>query len=64
MNQPEAWYIVKQPNEQCMIVTATELSSQPDDTAPAREQWGPYRSQAEAIARRVGLIRAGKCQPV
>jgi hypothetical protein len=28
------------------------------------ERWGPFDSQQEAIARRVGLIRAGKCQPV
>jgi hypothetical protein len=28
------------------------------------ERWGPFASQAEAIARRVGLIRAGKCQPL
>ncbi|MCY7273232.1 MAG: DDE transposase family protein, partial [Phormidesmis sp. CAN_BIN44] len=29
-----------------------------------REQWGPFESQGVAIARRVGLIRAGKCKPV
>ncbi|MDY7004776.1 MAG: DDE transposase family protein [Cyanobacteriota bacterium] len=27
------------------------------------ETWGPFNSVEEAIARRVGLIRAGKCQP-
>ena len=27
------------------------------------EQWGAYASEQEAIAKRIGLIRAGKCQP-
>ncbi|MEM6714570.1 MAG: hypothetical protein AAGD09_17225 [Cyanobacteria bacterium P01_F01_bin.56] len=34
------------------------------DAATLTEKWGPYASQGDAIARRVGLIRAGKCQPV
>ena len=54
----ENWYIVKQPNGQCEIVT-----TDPRSTLCDREIWGPYPSQREAIARRVGLIRAGKCQP-
>ncbi|NJR66887.1 MAG: DDE transposase family protein [Leptolyngbyaceae cyanobacterium CRU_2_3] len=29
-----------------------------------KTQWGPFASQGEAIARRVGLIRSGKCQPL
>lgn len=64
MSQSEAWYIVKQANGQCAIVTASPTDPEfksPD--AIDREQWGPYASQPEAIARRVGLIRAGKCQP-
>ena len=28
------------------------------------QQWGPFETQGQAIAKRVGLIRAGKCQPV
>ncbi len=28
------------------------------------QQWGPFETQNQAIAKRVGLIRAGKCQPV
>jgi hypothetical protein len=27
------------------------------------EKWGPYDSPEDAIARRIGLIRAGICQP-
>lgn len=26
-------------------------------------QWGPFETQNQAIAKRIGLIRAGKCQP-
>jgi hypothetical protein len=74
--QPEAqdtWYIVKLPNQQCKLVSHAEFAhdflpsddqSQTNDSAPEPvEFWGPYPTQQEAIARRVGLIRAGKCKP-
>jgi hypothetical protein len=51
------WYVVKQPDGHCAIVPAADL------VPSEAEQWGPFDSQAQAIARRVGLIRAGKCQP-
>jgi hypothetical protein len=61
-NQPEntlptsnGWYVLKQPEGHCEIVQGTQSSG---------EAWGPYGSQGEAIAKRVGLIRAGKCRPV
>ncbi|MGF1513816.1 MAG: hypothetical protein ACFB5Z_08990 [Elainellaceae cyanobacterium] len=58
------WYIVKQPQGPCRILTAAELSEDASDSAEdSTEQWGPFESEADAIARRVGLIRAGKCQP-
>jgi hypothetical protein len=53
------WYIVKQPTGHCEIV-----QSDPEAKDPKPEQtWGPFDAEGEAIARRVGLIRAGKCQP-
>lgn len=54
------WYIVKQPQGTC------EILGQPrEDPQPEQEQvWGPFESREEAIARRVGLIRSGKCLPV
>jgi hypothetical protein len=54
---PEApWYVHKLPDEHCEI--------SPEPTKPGTLQtWGPYPSEDEAIARRVGLIRAGKCKP-
>lgn len=53
---PQAWYIVQNPAGQCQIVAA-------DSPPEAEKQWGPFGAEAEAIARRVGLIRAGKCKP-
>ncbi|NJO41489.1 MAG: DDE transposase family protein [Cyanobacteria bacterium CRU_2_1] len=69
MTNAEAWYVIKQSNGHCEIVPASSIDeSQPEpDRATDKdsaEQWGPFDSQGEAIARRVGLIRAGKCQPV
>lgn len=60
MNPLTAWYIVKQPNGQCAIQPQSQLE---ESVPPAAEHWGPYDSEAEAIARRVGLIRSGKCLP-
>jgi hypothetical protein len=60
MNEPAEWYVVKVTSaDNCQIVTGNELAG-----LAVAEQWGPYRTQGEAIAKRVGLIRAGKCQPV
>jgi hypothetical protein len=59
MSEANTWYIVKQADGRCTIVTAAELAA---GTAES-DQWGPFASEGEAIARRVGLIRAGKCQP-
>jgi hypothetical protein len=65
---PESWYIVKRSDGHCDIVSGNPEQINPDsptsEPIDSPEQWGPYDSQSEAIARRVGLIRAGKCQPV
>ncbi len=67
MTTGETWYIVKQTTGQCDIQSAEDMPEQPanNDTPnqPEREVWGPFSSRPEAIARRVGLIRAGKCAP-
>lgn len=67
MSNSEAWYVVKQDNGECTILSEPEIQALTDtaDSAPTqqREHWGPFPSEAEAIARRVGLIRAGKCRP-
>ncbi|MEQ9235140.1 hypothetical protein [Coleofasciculus sp. E2-BRE-01] len=58
MANTQNWYIVKQKNGQCEIVPSTQVEG--EETS---ERWGPFASQQDAIARRIGLIRAGKCQP-
>jgi hypothetical protein len=61
MTNSQSWYIVKLPNGRCEIVSDEQVNVEPEPEA--RQRWGPFPSQAEAIARRIGLIRAGKCQP-
>lgn len=64
MTHSEAWYIVKRPDGQCEIVPAAAIDSSANSEANLEpQQWGPFESQPAAIARRVGLIRAGKCHP-
>jgi len=62
MSDSQGWYIIKLNEGNCDIVSSQELKSKED--ANILERWGPYNSAEEAIARRVGLIRAGKCKPV
>ncbi len=56
MSDNSTWYITKVADGTCQITT--------DDIDPITTKWGPYATREEAIAKRVGLIRAGKCQPV
>ncbi|MEO1341917.1 MAG: hypothetical protein AAFV28_12420 [Cyanobacteria bacterium J06635_13] len=58
MNQ-EFWYILKQQDGTCKI----EQLAHEQTKTPEHEQWGAYESQSEAIAKKIGLIRAGKCRP-
>ncbi|NJL87707.1 MAG: hypothetical protein HC886_19745 [Leptolyngbyaceae cyanobacterium SM1_1_3] len=60
MADSQAWYIVKTQDNHCQIVTDKQLSA---IAGSGSQHWGPFDSQSEAIARRVGLIRSGKCQP-
>ena len=59
MSDPAAWYIVKSVESgNCQIVASSDINE-----AGTKEKWGPFDSQGDAIARRVGLIRTGKCKP-
>ncbi len=60
MESSQSWYIIKRSTQKCEIVSS-ELTSE-DDTEII-EKWGPFNSKDEAISRRIGLIRTGKCQP-
>lgn len=62
MNATQTWYVVKRTDGHCDIVPSDRETEEKDQAIP--ERWGPFTSQDEALARRVGLIRAGKCQPV
>lgn len=59
MSNPQTWYIVKQEDGNCAIISTTEK-----EILENEQYWGPFASPEEALARRVGLIRAGKCKPV
>ncbi len=58
MTTNQNWLIVKTADGTCQIVADAA------DLTAVTAQWGPYASREEAIAKRIGLIRAGKCQPV
>ncbi|NMG11407.1 transposase [Brasilonema sp. UFV-L1] len=62
MSNTQHWFIVKLSTGNCEIIPSDEVTEENDPEII--EQWGPFTSQGEAIARRVGLIRSGKCQPV
>jgi hypothetical protein len=55
----QKWYIVKENTGICQIIVLEN-----EKTPVNCQYWGPFSDQGEAIARRVGLIRAGKCQPI
>ncbi len=74
MTATPKFYIVKRSAGNCEILPLAEPA--PTGAAPTQriaqleaqnpaiiEKWGPYDSAEDAIARRIGLIRAGKCQP-
>ncbi|HEY9647302.1 MAG TPA: hypothetical protein V6C88_13075 [Chroococcidiopsis sp.] len=66
MSNPTAWYIVKTSDGHCEILShpPTVNGKSANGEPEVSERWGPFSSEEEAIARRVGLIRAGKCLPL
>ena len=54
-----AWHIVQQSEGHCEIYSQAEFIQ----TTHNQKTWGPFDTQAEAIAKRIGLIRSGKCLP-
>jgi len=56
---PYKFYIVKTSEGFCQIVEVKE-----GEPEPILQKWGPLASYEEAVAKRVGLIRAGQCQPL
>ncbi|MEM6752728.1 MAG: DDE transposase family protein [Cyanobacteria bacterium P01_C01_bin.38] len=60
MESEKSWYIIKRSTQKCEIVSSESAS---EDDTQIIEKWGPFNSKEEAISRRIGLIRTGKCQP-
>jgi hypothetical protein len=60
-DESDKWYIVKSSTGICEIVPNKKITE--EQGGEILERWGPYDSRQDAIAHRVGLIRAGKCQP-
>lgn len=66
VNSRQTWYIIKRSDGHCDIVPQLPEANNSTDAeqSPVLENWGPFATPSEAIAKRVGLIRAGKCQPI
>lgn len=62
METGAGFYIVRCADDRCEVVAIARLGELPDPH-PTGDRWGPYQTVAEAIAKRVGLIRSGKCKP-
>lgn len=58
MSDRQYWYVIKSADGTCRVASFSERQSE-----TPQEQWGVYSSESEAIAKKIGLIRAGKCQP-
>ena len=59
IQQSDSWHVIKQTDGHCEIFSQAEFAQ----LGESPQMWGPFVSRAEAIAKRVGLIRAGKCLP-
>lgn len=60
LTESSGWYVVKLTEDQpCEVVAAEAVPAESDYI----KRWGPFASQPDAMAKRVGLIRAGQCQP-
>ncbi|MGC9524217.1 MAG: DDE transposase family protein [Limnospira sp.] len=62
MPLPQNFYIVKRPAGTCDILSGDRVDPKTEDPDIVK-CWGSFDSSGEAIARRVGLIRAGQCRP-
>ena len=51
------WYVIKQQDGTCQVA---DFDIQQLKTS---EQWGAYATEQDAITKKIGLIRAGKCKP-
>ena len=61
MSNKQFWYVVKQEDDTCKVVSFDRQQKTPEQSE--KTQWGSFKSEPEAIAKKIGLIRAGKCKP-
>lgn len=61
-NKQNSWYIVKQEDGTCEIVELEQPAKTPEKSLE-KSHWGAFKSEQEAIAKKIGLIRVGKCKP-
>ena len=59
MSDAKFWYVIKLEDETCSVES---FDTEPAKT-PDRERWGSFKNEQKAIAKKIGLIRAGKCKP-
>ena len=55
------WYIVQQADGTCAVVNYADQEPTPETSSA--NHWGAFATEQEAIAKKIGLIRAGKCKP-
>ncbi len=58
-NTEQFWYVIQQKDGTCDVKSFDSKQAK----TPEQEQWGSYDSEQAAIAKKIGLIRARKCQP-
>jgi hypothetical protein len=58
-NSEQFWYVVRQADGTCQVAKFDHKQIK----TPEQKQWGAYDSESEAIAKKIGLIRAGQCKP-
>ncbi|MEA5470758.1 hypothetical protein [Spirulina sp. 06S082] len=61
MIDTQKWYIVKKNDGSCDLSDRQPTAG--EEGSEEKKIWGPFSDRQDAIASRVGLIRAGKCKP-
>ncbi|MCC0176273.1 hypothetical protein I4641_04695 [Waterburya agarophytonicola K14] len=62
-NNKSFWYVVRQEDGTCEVVESDWERAKTPEKSDHKSQWGSFNNEQEAIAKKIGLIRGGKCQP-
>ncbi|WP_319421076.1 hypothetical protein [Pleurocapsa sp. FMAR1] len=63
MSDKQFWYVIKQEDGNCEVADFEQPQTNTPKQESSRQHWGSFASEQEAIAKKIGLIRAGKCKP-